>query len=560
MQKTSFFYLFVFILAWIEMLQAQDSCKVNICAPYTYQAVDSQSLCKGKRLPKDRVRLKARQRLECTSNSDSYLRNHQDLNFDEWAGMGMGRTDKREARFEMQKFRARQQEDVKWQGQIRYNVVEVWEWEECYYGTDIECGDYTVCEEVEQEDGSTREECMTYTCSCWHDVTRHESRHCSSEVMSYEGEFVRPDYGHEIQSNKIPVENPSTKAWNPDHKDYYDIIPNKYDLLRGETEILQTYSNREQSTSLRPYLHIGDAWNDYSTSLSIDGSGDSVQCRQGASHHLTVKVNTIGRPKAAKAKRSPNPFRVPLDIGGEKMDIFGFQLRSDSDGNLVKAKPSMIRLMDIAGQMLETMSEQSQEFNVDVAKAKITTDQLGNLTEEERQKSLAKSKAFLETTTVRIKLRQVRWGLDREMIDPYKVNELDVKISDGREFLDGVEQDVSLSEIYEIDLNDEFYVPSSYLGALGQRMAALLGGGKLEFRPGEDYYFQVSAYRKGIPFYLQSCKDDPTASWACDNWFTGRTDDDVFSKPFVIDFKAPESVDSRSFYRRINDFIGDKLK
>src|SRR5690606_30791958 len=98
--------------------------------------------------------------------------------------------------------------------------------------------------------------------SCLHDEARHETRHCSDEVMNYEANYERPD---------LNVWGPGTSADDrgiDPLKRYHDIIPNKYDLLPGETESIQIYNTSGNfslfdsgSTSLEPYVEFGDPWN-----------------------------------------------------------------------------------------------------------------------------------------------------------------------------------------------------------------------------------------------------------------------------------------------------------
>lgn len=507
---------------------------MNICRSYSYKPQDSVSLCAGKRLAKDRVRLKRNHRLECTSRSDSYIRRPQKMAYDtykKWTN-NEAYADAR-AQDDMQDILIEAFPDIKWEGRIPYQVVETWQWEECVYGQDLACGTYE-CNCTRDKNGY--ETCSTCIESCWHDVTRTETEFCSNETLTYDAKYERPDYN----------------VWKAGAPGYYDVIPNKYDLLPGEVEVVQSFSNSSMRPRLAPKVEIGDAWNKYSINLKIDGGAPSVACTQNADHHLSVSINTIERKIG---KKTPNAFRLPIAVDGVQMPVMEFLADRDSSGSTVlEAKPSMIRLMDVGGVLIESMARQSRTFEAAREQMKMENNQLASMSHEEAVEQENDS-GFWEDTQVRIRLRKVLFGRDRMVTEDMITTEIDTKNLNDRLNSYDAKESVRFTELYEIDLlgdtrkSDAYHMSSSL-------PVNLYGASSYELTPGRKYVYEVSMYRKGVPFYLQEGGTNPDAAFYC-----GMFDceaNDPFSKPLELNFKAPKGVDQRGLLQRVNDFLGDK--
>lgn len=530
-----------------------------------------QGICLGRVLPASKTRNFHRnsQRLECSGNVDHFVRIPQRYDFDKWATAISN--DRRDDAYQL---RRSTQPDIKWKGRIPYQTLEMWSYEDCEVVTSaLHCGTRTETERYDcsyTESGSCsgsgkNQRCtsgrrISKTCTrtievpetCWADIVKTETWPCSSEVMTYEAQYVRP----------------SESEWNPKTADYKDAIPNKYDLLPGELEDVQSYNTASRSTILSPTIKVGDAWNDYSMRVNING-GNQVSCVQNSNYHVKFDIYTV---KRNNGKKTPNAFRLPLDVDGKKImpidtKVVDLQPSKDglatngpftnvsvnADGSFLTAKPLNLLLDDTASAMMSLIAEQSQK-NIVREEAKAERGQGTNPDGVKIAEFAKKDPAFFKNTRIRVQLVHDNryWWNTKHTRDMFSQ---DVESTGGVDFrVVSKNQDIKFADLWKIDLDREVN---------GKKFGIYQGqwwNGEQELKPGKKYILKVSMYQRGAKgFYLQDCDEDQKA-WQC-KWysypiFMHRSADDVFSDPLEIRFRTPENMtDSRNFGQKLADFF-----
>lgn len=535
----------------------------------TRRTGEYQSACLGRTIPAAQARNHhGDQRLECSGNVDHYIRTPQRYDFNLWStAVANGRSE------DAYRMRRESQPDIKWKGRIPYQTLEVWTHEVCEVVTSAsKCGTHT---ETRRYDCSytTPETCsgsgknrscrsghrVSKTCTeqiqvpntCWADIDHVEVWPCSRETMTYEAEYVRP----------------TQAQWNPKTPEYKDAIPNKYDLLPGELEDVQTYNTSSRSSVMTPTIKIGDAWNEYGTSITVGGQS-RIRCVQNSNYHAVVAINTI---KRNIGKKTPNAFRLPRDVNGKKMmpidtKIVGIKgadgkpsdqtfdnVSINADGSYVSAKPMLLMLDDTASAMMSLIAEQSQK-NADREEAKQLSGQGRNPDGVKTSEFIKKDPNFFKNTRVRVQLVQDNrfWWNTKHTRDLFSqdmesTGSVDFRVNSAR-------QDIKFADLWKVDLEKE---------VKGEKYGIYQGqwlNNSQDLKPGKKYLLKVSMYQRGAKgFYLQDCSEDPN-SWRC-KWysypiFMHRSDDDVFSEPLEIRFQTPANMDDkRSFGQKFADFF-----
>lgn len=472
--------------------------------------------CGNRPLPSDKIRKLQRSsiRLECSANADHYVRYPQPFkgqsSYDEWAGI-QNQKDRQLYRLD-----PATHPDIKWSGVIPYQTIEKWTWVDWVYGADPICGYDTIrsCSRDSQGNQTCTETKVMK--SCWHDETQYESRPCSTEKLSYTAEFKRP----------ISINGKSPNNWNPSHPDYYDVIPNKYDLLPGEAEVIQTSSNTGLSQSIQPTIKIGDAWNKYTTQIAFENGARSINCDYNNVHervwNFDVTIHTEHRIK----KPSPNAFSVPS--GGVSKAMRRSLIDAVGEEDLVPYEPQVLTLVDTSHRVISTMSRQSRDMTTQIEKAKVEVGKGSNEKTTDVAES-AKVSGFFKDTQVKVRLVEVTnmLSFNRNPTQPL--------------YLSGSE--VALGDNYELDVYDPNYSDYDLYRSKGP-FDSLFGNFydmfRVKLRKNTDYKIMVSMYQKNVPFYNQ--KDD------CNGLLDGE--DCYFSKELPVEFKT-NNADNRPVWQKI---------
>jgi len=468
-------------------------------------------VCGDRRLPPGRTREIRNLRLECTSAVDHYIRTPVPFDILEWR-----RAEARRERDVMQEI-GRAQPEIRWNGHLLYQTIERWDWTENVHGKHPSCGyDTRTWRDSEGKEHTTEE-----MRSCWHDEDRSESRHCSTERMTYEAEFVRP-----------PV-----SEWNPRSSGYYDVLPNKYDLLPGEVEDVQVFSNSGQGARVRPVVEIGDAWNKYRAESVLDGWGAEAPCRFGQRFNLRARVHTLERLH----KATPNAFRMPVDRHGRTMEALGWQEGMTTKGDFVRSIPREIRLVDASEVLIAALARQSRKFEKEIEIAKDEAGR-GRSTPVEGTRDFEKRAGFWQDTHVRIRL--------------FKIERLarDVRVTRNL-YVRGA--NASSQGSYKIPLVSGDSAADLYR-ASGPVTDSWWSGMRVGLEPGRPYELYVSMYQKGVPFYAQDCDEPENRNhWNCRLGL--RTENHWFSKELPVPFVTEPMIEQRPAWQRLADFQGKPL-
>jgi hypothetical protein len=515
----------------------------NVCTTRSRARGGIRGACGDRTLPADRTRnLHSNSiRLECSSEVDHYVRTPDPFVMntksvqevvDEWLW-----AEEEDNPYKMQAWLHEHNKIPRWKGVIPYDTIEKWAWEDCVFGLDSSCPIEVKTRTVTRTDseGKTYTETETYTEQppCWHDETRYESRHCSSERMTFDSEFIRPSTDPNTAAKDSDAGHPghANYWWNPSHPDYYDVLPSKYDLLPGEVEDVQIYSNASMSTRIEPTTKVGDAWNDYRFKHEIVGQGSSTSCEMRAPYNLPplhLKVD-IFTEKRKMGKKSPNALRAGgRDSEGNATDPLAFNQEADRAGNLMRTEPYELRLVDTSAFIVEAMARQSRKDTAAREAAKLEAGEGSNSTfeerkkvaelnqklEEARQQKKSKKKSFYKETRVRVKLWEVTGFASRN---------------------------IRLDKLYrtsaEIARADHYMVPLDE----GADTLYKLGGIPHHLKPGYKYRLTVAMYNHGVPFYRQ----EGTGIDALESWY---------SDEIPLDFATPKAMkDERGVFERIVD-------
>ncbi len=523
MKLFTLFFIFIFTQG-LEQALGEDVYTGIKCVD---RGVDVTSVCQGRSIPVAYARNKSKGHLECTGNTDHYIRTHfsSKTAFDIGDASSMGYDAARSLQVEMQK----DSPDIKWEGTIPYQTVEVWSYQLCELVVDRSACGYHIdtttyeeeqCETKYDEEGNpyddckmvTVEESVEHTNSCHDDVTYNKSWDCSHERMTYDAYFKKP----------------SESEWNPGMKDYFWVLPNKYDLLPGEMEDIQVYSNTSRSRSLSPKVEIGNAWNKYSVFLS--GSANGAACRQNSDYHLSARIETDGRDPS---KQAPNALRLPTDLEGNQLDqsqILVWNSGVKKQNVIEKAFLDKIRLEDTSAATIKVISQQSRE-NAAREEAKREQGKGGDSFGDEKPDE-GELKSFFKNTHIMVRLiEDPIYGWPDEVWSSQIYTDANVLEIDNN--LLSQDKTKYESDTWLIDLDD------------------------VALRPNRNYRVEISMYQKGIPFYKQSCEDakeiGQETGFGCSGFAkffkAGRKPKHYFSKPIVLNFKTPKDYDNREGFK-----------
>ncbi|NUM57681.1 MAG: hypothetical protein HUU56_03570 [Bdellovibrionaceae bacterium] len=520
----------------------------NRCS--THRTGPAPSVCEGRTIPASKARnLRVNtQMLNCSANVDHYIRRPQKFDFNTWATL-VQNGKKQEA----YNLRREQQKEIAWSGSVPFVTVETWVWESCDLITSSsECGtttktriydcSYTTSRSCDSKGRCTGGNRVSKTCTesyqdpntCYADVSHRENWECSNEIMTYSAKFDRP------------------KDWTPQTPGYKDPIPNKYDLLPGEVEDIQVLNNQSMASSVSPFTKVGDAWNEYKISNTINGS-TKASCIQNGKYHANITIYT---DKRIPSKKTPNAFRLPHDSKGNKIlalssdtvkleDGKDFEIQSESKNSFIAGHPSAVYLDDTSSSMITLIAEQSRKNEErEVQKEKLSLGKNNDSAE-----ALKKDPAFFKNTKVKIELlADNKYWWKTSSTDPIVVDDIDAVEMDFRSF--STNQDIASSDLWKIILNSKV--------KKNNNIYMVSDSSERTLRPDQKYLLKISMYQKGVKgFYKQDCEEDSEA-WDCKWWslFMKRNEKDYYSDPIEIYFKTPEKMqDERGFGRKVLDIL-----
>ena len=531
---------------WVGSLEAHTNYVGNRC--HTRNPGPIVSKCRGRALPAHKLRNfdHSSHELQCTSNADHFFRLPQKFDFQQW------NTEIQIDRHKAQQLRQAEQPDIRWEGRIPYQTIEVWKWEDCYRGTSsFECGDHShertytveVCSgsgENQQCHDETRTETYYEANDCDYDHPTWESLYCSDEKIEYDASFYRD-----------PSWKPGMYIANEDMKGgiqkYDDALPNKYDLLPGESEVVQVFNTAKRSAVMVPDLVVQDAWNRYIPLFRVDGGSSSMQCVPDSNYRMSLQIVTERRLN----KASPNAFKLPQDANGRSLPPIS---RWKSGENSL---PTGALLMDSSSVFLLTMAQNSRRSS-ERQEALLENGQGKNadgLSEGQQAKN-----GFFKNTQLKVELlKRNRFWFDTTAGMSFKTSDAQSVVPSTLGY--SRYKDLQLSEIWEVPLAP-LYDRSGFKNWLTTTLldpGHVFSGSEVRLRPHRTYILRMRMYQKGVPYYKQACEDDPDAGAAC--WGAvraiglGRQDRHVFSKPLDIEFYTRDDFDERNTWQQVVDFL-----
>ena len=169
---------------------------------------------------------------------------------------------------------------------------------------------------------------------------------------------------------EIAVNFAHDPSWKPGNEKYDDQLPNKFDLLLGESEFVKiglSSKGTVQSASVQIENAVKNRklpWNKY----SIEAKPSQVRCAY-QDQKLNVTVNTIER----NLQPAPNPLEIPLDENGKEAPFTKF----DSKG-----RPALLSLLNPGRSLVLDRSEISRMFGNDVKLVQANTPKSGAISKK----------------------------------------------------------------------------------------------------------------------------------------------------------------------------------
>lgn len=350
--------------------------------------------------------------------------------------------------------------------------------------------------------------------TCTWDERRNTTRVCKSLPVKYQVEYVHdPKWVPGYQDSKFPERN------------YLDILPNKFDLLPGESEKVVAYINKGTNSTLAPELQIEQKWNEYRYKV---GPGSQLKCSLTQPMVVHIDIDTVGRKKT----KAPNFLSLPVDENGNKVDPLVF----DSTGQ-AKGKPIRIKLQDNLRATYLAAARASRIFpepQKEVVPGS-TRHEFLIFGKRDDQAKNSNQIGFWAETQFRVQLfTRDRWNRWVRETLPMKFNS-----NKGDIFGDSI-----FISLEAKDGLERFYRPS---GPLDGILGGLYKKFGVELTPRKNYYLKVQSAVKGLPFYESGCKikgDD-----ICEEQ---EPKDATYSEPVIIEFQIDK--DQRSWFKKLKDW------
>ncbi|HEX4925930.1 MAG TPA: hypothetical protein VFV50_17690, partial [Bdellovibrionales bacterium] len=317
---------------------------------------------------------------------------------------------------------------------------------------------------------------VTYKCTvqrarfCTWFETRNVSRFCENQTMTYS-----------VQYAKDP-------KWNPSHPQYIDILPNKWDLLPGETESVTALSNLGVTRTMTPQLVIENAWNKYQTFVAPA----RLSCKLGARHDVKIEVHTDGRLK----RKSPNALAVPADETKPLQFETATRTIKGKTPYVGNGKPYRMNLQDTSRATVLMAAKQSRKYARPEGAPEADPNAKTNVVESKYAEGSVFNQGFWADTNFRLQMfRYDKWGRKVKMNLPLKFssqNKADV-----------------LGDKIEISLTGNEGLENFYRGTgpVEWLLGAVWTRTGVQLTPGTKYTIQVRMLQRGLWFYDSGCEN-----------------------------------------------------
>lgn len=341
--------------------------------------------------------------------------------------------------------------------------------------------------------------------------TRSVTRFCENQTMTYAVNF-----------SKDP-------NWKPSHPQYLDVLPNKWDLLPGETESVTALSNLGVSSTLRPQLVIDNAWNKY----QVNVAPASISCKLGDRPDVKIEVHTEGRIK----RKSPNALAVPADETKPLQFETATRTVRGNTPYVGNGKPYRMNLQDTSRATVLMAAKQSRKYARPEGAPAQDPNAKANIVESKYTEGTVFNQGFWADTNFRLQMfRYDRWNRKVKMNLPLKFssqNKADV-----------------LGDKIEISLTGNEGLENFYRGTgpVEWLLGAVWTRTGVQLTPGTKYTIQVRMLQRGFWFYDSGCVD---GALTCEGQ---ESDDRAFSEPLDVEFTADPMIDERTWFKKFKDW------
>lgn len=151
----------------------------------------------------------------------------------------------------------------------------------------------------------------------------------------------------------VNVKYVTAKDWNPSNPRYDDQLPNQFDLLLGEAEVVRVSANTRVSSLMTPNMEFANGvkgrkepWNKY----EFSANPSQIACDY-KDQTINFEVRTLGRIEQA----APNPIQIPTDENGKEIAF------AELDK---KGRPALLNLINPGRSMVLDRSNLSRIFGV----------------------------------------------------------------------------------------------------------------------------------------------------------------------------------------------------
>lgn len=386
-----------------------------------------------------------------------------------------------------------------------------------------------------------REESYPSTCEervvdeCEWEEEQFEMEYCSTEPVSYSVEYEKPN-----------------GDWAPGKSGYHDLLPNKYDLLPGEWEVVHLLLNNGNSDGgldkslakkslgrasvVKPSIEFeskgmeNQGWNKYK--VSFDQS--EIQCRMNTPVVINAKIVTEERI----VRKAPNALAIPIDRLGREEALRATEKFLDGD-HKVRLRPYKVQLEDSSNDMMLTAARQSRKFK-DLDEGAVTTDHQSG-----QEVLTARDLGFWKNTLLKVRL----------------IEKNSCFLEGDKLFADVLDTTSSLTKaegnrlVIQLD-GEQSGVPSFYrpFGFIGKFLGFFMGDGGIDLypTPGKHYEFHVSMLQQGLPFYENGCLNGAKTCEKAD------ANPQMYSDDLKIEFYAEPGYDERGWLQKFENWYGRK--
>jgi hypothetical protein len=386
-----------------------------------------------------------------------------------------------------------------------------------------------------------REESYQSTCDervvdeCEWEEEQFEMEYCSTESVSYSVEYEKPN-----------------GEWAPGKPGYHDLLPNKYDLLPGEWEVVHLLLNNGnndggldkslarkslgRASLIKPSVEFeskgmeDQGWNKYR--VSFDQS--EIQCRMNTSVVINAKIATEERI----VRKAPNALAIPIDRLGREEALRATEKFLDGDQK-VRLRPYKVQLEDSSNDLMLTAARQSRKFK-DLDEGAVTTDHPNG-----EEVLTARDLGFWKNTLLKVRL----------------IEKNSCFLEGDKLFADVLDTTSSLTKaegnrlVIQLD-GEQSGVPSFYrpFGFIGKFLGFFMGEGGIDLypTPGKHYEFHVSMLQQGLPFYENGCLNGAKTCEKAD------ANPQMYSDDLKIEFYAEPGYDERGWLQKFENWYGRK--